>query len=569
MRSDDNLDFNNSSPKNFLKNHVNSIIFLLLLTVIVSIITYYRILVQIELGPVYDSFVFLANALVFSGHSIGYSDLLRPPFFSFIISLLFRLGYTSANTIFVVDGILFVFGVIGMFMLLKIRFNDLESFLGGLIYATFPIVLIYLGFGFSDLASVSFSIWAIYFMILAFKKDSRFFYLAFPFFMFAFLTRYNNGLLIFPVFLYILINSDKINFKNLIIGIIASFLVLLPVLIFFYEKFGNIIYPLMSFGSTSTAVSISTETASYNPNIFYFLQMLPVYIGLQGKLIVLIVALGIVLYLILRILRIKDNKHSFEGLNLKSRNSKIKLVLFIILIIAFLVSFGKTVYMVSEVLFFALAYLFYEITRSMKIKKMDLHVLFFSWFMVFFIFSSIFVIKDDRYFLLMAPPVVYFMILGLSEISNIHKFKIKNNNVIFPVLTIILTLIILFSNATLIPTIRQANNGDLIANQQIEMASQWFVNYDPNYKNQNIYSDLSPNFSWYLNTNVKQIPVFKNNQTFIGVNNDSFTQEDSNEFNDYLVTNNADYYFCIRNGLNLTSYKPIKQFGNVIIYKRE
>ena len=569
MRSDDNLDFNNSSPKNFLKNHVNSIIFLLLLTVIVSIITYYRILVQIELGPVYDSFVFLANALVFSGHSIGYSDLLRPPFFSFIISLLFRLGYTSANTIFVVDGILFVFGVIGMFMLLKIRFNDLESFLGGLIYATFPIVLIYLGFGFSDLASVSFSIWAIYFMILAFKKDSRFFYLAFPFFMFAFLTRYNNGLLIFPVFLYILINSDKINFKNLIIGIIASFLVLLPVLIFFYEKFGNIIYPLMSFGSTSTAVSISTETASYNPNIFYFLQMLPVYIGLQGKLIVLIVALGIVLCLILRILRIKDNKYSFEGLNLKSRNSKIKLVLFIILIIAFLVSFGKTVYMVSEVLFFALAYLFYEITRSMKIKKMDLHVLFFSWFMVFFIFSSIFVIKDDRYFLLMAPPVVYFMILGLSEISNIHKFKIKNNNVIFPVLTIILTLIILFSNATLIPTIRQANNGDLIANQQIEMASQWFVNYDPNYKNQNIYSDLSPNFSWNLNTNVKQIPVFKNNQTFIGVNNDSFTQEDSNEFNNYLVTNNADYYFCIRNGLNLTSYKPIKQFGNVIIYKRE
>jgi len=569
LRSDDNLDFNNSSPKNFLKNHVNSIIFLLLLTVIVSIITYYRILVQIELGPVYDSFVFLANALVFSGHSIGYSDLLRPPFFSFIISLLFRLGYTSANTIFVVDGILFVFGVIGMFMLLKIRFNDLESFLGGLIYATFPIVLIYLGFGFSDLASVSFSIWAIYFMILAFKKDSRFFYLAFPFFMFAFLTRYNNGLLIFPVFLYILINSDKINFKNLIIGIIASFLVLLPVLIFFYEKFGNIIYPLMSFGSTSTAVSISTETASYNPNIFYFLQMLPVYIGLQGKLIVLIVALGIVLCLILRILRIKDNKYSFEGLNLKSRNSKIKLVLFIILIIAFLVSFGKTVYMVSEVLFFALAYLFYEITRSMKIKKMDLHVLFFSWFMVFFIFSSIFVIKDDRYFLLMAPPVVYFMILGLSEISNIHKFKIKNNNVIFPVLTIILTLIILFSNATLIPTIRQANNGDLIANQQIEMASQWFVNYDPNYKNQNIYSDLSPNFSWYLNTNVKQIPVFKNNQTFIGVNNDSFTQEDSNEFNNYLVTNNADYYFCIRNGLNLTSYKPIKQFGNVIIYKRE
>ena len=98
----------------------------------------------------------------------------------------------STNTIFVVDGLLFIFGVIGMFLLLKIRFSDLESFLGALLYATFPIVLSILGVGFSDLASVSFSIWAFYFLILAIKKDSKFFYLAFPFVMFAFLTRYNS-----------------------------------------------------------------------------------------------------------------------------------------------------------------------------------------------------------------------------------------------------------------------------------------------------------------------------------------------------------------------------------------
>ena len=103
------------------------------------------------------------------------SDLLRPPFFSFIISLFFRLGYTDAGTIFVVDGILFVFGVIGMFLLLNTRFNDLESFLGGLIYATFPVVLLVLGFGFSDLASVSFTIWAFYFLILAVERDCNYF----------------------------------------------------------------------------------------------------------------------------------------------------------------------------------------------------------------------------------------------------------------------------------------------------------------------------------------------------------------------------------------------------------
>ncbi len=195
--------------------------------------------------------------------------------------------------------------------------------------------------------------------------------------------------------------------------------------------------------------------------------------------------------------------------------------------------------------------------------------MFLSWFMVFFIFSSIFVIKDDRYFLLMAPPVSYFMILLLSKISNIFNFKIRNINVVFPVIAIILTSIILLSTVSEIPNILLANNGEIIANQQIGSASQWFSNYDPNYKNQNIYSDLSPNFSWYLKTNVKQVPVFKNNQTFINVNNNSFTQKDSDQFNNYLVTNNADYYLCIRQGLNLTSYTLIKQFGSVIIYKKK
>ena len=56
----------------------------------------------------------------------------------------------------------------------------------------FPLLLLNIGFGFSDLASVSFSIWAFYFMVLAVKKDSRFFYLSFPFLMLAFLTRYNS-----------------------------------------------------------------------------------------------------------------------------------------------------------------------------------------------------------------------------------------------------------------------------------------------------------------------------------------------------------------------------------------
>ena len=551
---------------------VNSIIYLLILTIIVSVITYSRILVQIDIGPISDSFDFLSNALVFAGQSIGYSDLLRPPVFPFIISLVFRLGYISTNTIFFVDGILFVFGVIGLFLLLKIRFNNLESFLGGLLYSTFPIVLQILGVGFSDLASVSFSIWAIYWTVLAVKNDSKFFYLGFPFLMLAFLTRYNSALLIFPIFLYLLINRDKVKLKNFIIGIITTILIIIPVLIFFYEKFGNLIYPFINFGTSSIALTTSSENFAYNPNIFYFIQNLPDFVGPQGIFILLIIALGIIMYLILNILmKNQNNQNVLNQLYLKiNRKNLIKVTILVIVTILFLLSFGKIFYMVNELLFFFISYLFYDLTKNFKIKYMDLNFMIFSWFMAFLIFNSIYIIKDSRYFVLMAPSVAYFMILGLSELSNKINLKIINRNSIFSMIAVILTVIMLFSSASLIPNILESNHEKLIANEQMKLTSQWFVNYDPNYKNENLYSDLSPNFSWYLKTNVKQVPIFKDNQTFANnIKNYTFNQEDSNQFNNYLITNNADYYFCVREGLNLTSYYPIKELGYVTIYKKK
>lgn len=555
--------------KHFLKKQ-SVIIFLILLTVMVSVITYYRIMVQVEMGPVSDSFDFLSNALVYAGQGTGYYDLTRPPFFSFIISLFFRLGFVSTITIFAVDGGLFVFGVIGLYLLLKTWFSDLESFLGALLYATFPVVLTVLGVGFSDLASVSFTIWSFYFLVLAVNKDSKFFYLSFPFAMLAFLTRYNSALIIFPIFLYILINKEKVNLKNMFFGLIASLLIIMPVFIFFYQKFGNILYPILNTGATSTSISFSTESAAYDPNLLFFIQKFPAFIGPQGITVLFMIVFGFVLYLLIKFIRKeKFNKISLKGLNLDSRMNIIKFIIFLGLILTFLVTFGQTNYFASELLFFVTVYLFYDITKNLKHENIDAHLLFLSWFMVFFIFQSIFIIKDNRYFVLMAPPVTYFMILGLRGISNRLNVKIRNRNIVFTSMAIVLTVIMLIATASQIPDILHANDNKVIANENMVMASQWFINYDPGYKNQNIYSDLYPNFSWYLKTDVKPVPVFKDNQTFQnGVKNYTFNQADSNMFNQYLNSNNADYYFCLRPGLNLTSYTPIKQFGNVTIYKR-
>lgn len=556
--------------KDFLEDNVNTIVFLLILTVIVSVITYYRILVQIDMGPVSDSFDFLSNALVFAGQGTGYSDLTRPPFFSFIISIFFRFGFVSVITIFALDGALFVFGVIGMFFFLKLIFKDLESFLGALLFSTFPVILTILGFGFSDLVSVTFTIWALYFMVRAVKTNSKFFYLAFPFAMLAFLTRYNSGLIIFPIFIYILMNRHKLNFKDLIIGILTSILIIVPVFIYYMEKFGDALYPFINSGTTSTGISSSIMHIAYNTNFLFYIQKFPEFVGIQGFMVLLILILGVLFVIIFRSrYKIKNNNGLLNDLNLKSRLTKIKLILFILMVIIFYVSFIKVTYIVNEFLFFILIYLFFDLTKNVKIKSMDLHIMVFTWFMVFFIFHSIFVIKNNRYFVPMIPPLVYFMILGLSEVSKRINLKIRNKNVTFPLIAMLLTLLILLSTASAISQISHSNNDIKSLNNEIKQSSTWFISNYPDYKNKNIYSDLWPNYSWYLKTNVKMVPIYQAYQILPdGTKVYTVNQADNNAFNKYLLNNNADYFFSEIPGLNLTSYKPINQFGNIIIYQK-
>lgn len=560
---------NLSKSRNIWKQYSNYIS-LVVLIIIVSVITYYRVLIQFEIGPLSDSCDFLSDALVFAGQNMSYFDPSRPPFFPFLISLIFRTGYVSTNTIFVLDGLMYLFGVIGLFFLFKLRFNDIQSFLGALLFATFSEVITYVSTGFSDIASVSITIWTIYFLILAVKRDSKFFYLVFPFAMLAFLTRYNSALIIFPIFLYILINRHEIkNIKHLFEGILASFLFIIPVFIFFFEKFGNMFYPFLSvFGTTSTPSL--TESAAYNSNLFFFIDKFPPFIGLGGFIAIFIIVAGIFVYGFLKFKRrSKDHKKLFNIPKIEKNSTKLKLTLFTVLLLIFVFSFSHISPYASDILFFILGYLFYELTKNLNVKGMDMHLLFFAWFMAFFIFHSVYSIKDNRYFIIMAPPVAYFLIFGLSEVSNRLKSKIKGHSATLPLIAVILTGVILLSTASQLPGIMQANEDDKITNENMALASQWIMNYDPDYKNKVIYSDLWPYFSWYLKTNVKMMSIFMDGQSYAcGVKKFDLTPQDNMLYNKELNDNNADYYFCFRQGLNLTYYKPVKQFGDLIIYKR-
>lgn len=568
-----NLKLSTRSPKKEgEKDHLNKYFIpyipLILLIIIVSVISYYRLLIQIDIGPLSDTCDFLLNALYFSGQGVGYYDWTRPVFFPFLISMVFKLGFVSATAAYVVDLLIYIFGLIGFYLLLNLHFNKIESFFGGLLYATFPNIILMSGLGFSDFTCGAFIIWAFYFLVLAVKKNSKFFILFFLFWTMAFLARFNAALIIFPVVLYIFMNRQEIkSLKCIGWGILASFLLIIPVLWFYQIEFGNILFPFMdTFGATSR--TFSPDYHPYNPDPLFYVKGFFSYTGFQSFLITFLIGIGLAIYSLIRVKNKPEIKNKFMSIvNREKRNLKFKLLVFTVLTLIFIGTFGQVHYMASEVMFLAVGLVFFTLIK--ELRNIDLHLLVFAWFMAFFIFNSVYVIKSSRYFILMAPGVAYLLLLGLTTVFSKLTVKLKGGNLIFPAFALILTLLILLSTASLLPSIEDGFQGTKVTNEQIALASEWFTSYEPDYKNKVIYSDLWPYLAWHLKTDVKIMFTFKNNQAYLGgvKDNTTFTPQDNLASNNYLVENNADYYFS-SNEINLTSYKPIKQFGSLVIYER-
>ncbi len=540
-----------NSDNNQKKEHNKDYIFLPLLALILVLIAYYRASIQIEIGPIWDTFDFLSNAMYFAGHGFGYADLTRPPFFPFITSLIFRLGVVSESVIFYLDASFLVFGAVGLYLFFRMKFEAMESFLGSLLFSTFPIVILFTGVGLTDIPSVALSIWALYATVLAVKKNPLFFYFSFPLAMLAFLTRYPAGFIIFPIFFYLVINRCDVSLKNMIGGILLSLLPCLIVLLFFYNQFANPLGPFSSFyGSTQKAWS--TTYVYYHPDPLYFLKNILSYIGVGGMAIILGFVISAFIGLVTKFKTIKLNLKQFSPSKL-SHYTKIKVLALFLLFLLFIITFARTHYFISEIIFLVFGMLLYYTLRNSNIKDLDIHLLFVSWFAAFFIFHSVYAVKDDRYFITMAPALTYFLILGFSQIKRLWSLESKYKNRAYNIFAVILVVMMLVAAADYIPGIYDHESQNVVELNDIKMASQWLEVNDPQYFDKNISSDQWPYFSWYLKTNVKQVQLSNSNP----------------DYENNLNTDNANYFLTVKEGLNLTNYQLIKQLGYVTIYKRQ
>lgn len=87
----------------------------------------------------------MIEALRFSGHSTGGHDHVNylSSLIPFLTPLLFRLGFVSETSIFIVTRIFYILGVLGVYSLLKIRFKNPMAVFRAIVYADFSINLIW------------------------------------------------------------------------------------------------------------------------------------------------------------------------------------------------------------------------------------------------------------------------------------------------------------------------------------------------------------------------------------------------------------------------------------------
>lgn len=543
---------------------------LVVLTIITLIISVFISTVQIMIGVNYfDVFTDLNVALNYAGVVNSDAHLLhRPPFLPFLTSLVFRAGFISSNVIIILDAVLFVFGVIGLYLLFKQRFNEIQSFAGCLIFISLPLVFSWAASGSTDVPAISFSIWTIYFMVIGLKKDPKYLYLVFPMFVLAILTRYTAALLIAPLLLYLIIDTNFL--KNIVKPVKHMFIALgitIPFLIYGYFKTTYISYfILLITNSIFTGASFGLGDAAYNTDNLYYLHNLLKYISIgpikgaycqivspsQGipsilsylTLLLVLCGLGIYIYTI-----IENRIKQFD----KSKSwDIIHATLLAVLLISSVVSFFYASYIVTDVILFFTCLLIYKVFGNKENEKLKMDLLFLSWFFTFLIMHSVISLKVDRYFITVTPALAYFIILGLSVLVERYKYKIKNQNLKTWGLYAIIGLIFLTSST--VTFIGHTPNTCLI--KYVEPTTQWLEEYDPDYHDKIIISDYSPAVAWTMKKYVIT-GVIKN-------------YRDDDDFSSMLIDSNAEYYVDVfsEEKPTLRGYRMIKETGLIAVYQK-
>ncbi|OWT33190.1 hypothetical protein BGI41_03665 [Methanobrevibacter sp. 87.7] len=546
---------------------------------------------------IHDVYLYLNNGLYFAGLSPSSTNHGLPPLIPFLCSLVFKTDYVSDSVILIISGLFYIITGLSFYGLLRLRFKELLSFTGTILLLCFPINLAWASKGMLDIPGLGMSILAIYLMALGLYRNPKYYYIAFPVLILGFFTRYTVILTLPAMLMLILFTGNPLNYINrhlgkLIKGILSGLITLIAILgiykinniPFFFISQSSSISATSNPGAHTQAVATSTATATTN-NLWYYINNLPLYIGTEkwipysfkpgaynfnkmvwmgnspsiiSIILISIILIGILLY-ISQIL----NKHNRARIS-KNKNKfyYLKIILFIIPLIVYFVSFTKVSLYTSIALISISILALFRLIRKADLKYMAIDFMFIYWGIVNFSFYTYHIIKTDRYAITFTPVFAYMIILGLyliyKKLEDFKIFKEKLNIIktLIPILLIIGSLGFTgycFAVNTPHTFDNQSPQNILTASQDQKEVCNWLIENDSNYLNKTIWGDDWSGISFELRMNVNKTDNLKN----------------ESNFTETLKANNVSYYFAEGRNSNIKDgYYIIKEKNNCTLYKK-
>lgn len=555
----------------------NDFFYLSILTIFSILITYAFINFNQVLG-IYcsDVFIYLSNSLVFAGYQSSVLYLYLSPVICILTAILFKLGFLSEASLYLITGIFCIFANMGIYMLLKNKFSSLLSLCGAFLFGSFSLTLLWWANGTLDVPAVALSIWTIIFTILAVDKDSKYYMLSIPFFVLAVFTRYTALFLLPLILLYYLSKHDFFTNLDLLIITRQEFSIKLKSYIK-SEEFRNILKScaiafvlliifsatILAYGSNLSFLTQSSTFASgskgevidnaYTTDTFFYLHDFPNflfsdYVSFDNVIPVLNGSSPMSFFLI-GLFAIGIFLFGYKLINVKgkgkSKHNYLVGILFIALLVISILCFKInsiitiTIILIDLVMLFAF---FKKIGIDREIYSMD--VLMLAWLLVYFIFFTFLNIKVNRYIITAFPAFIYFVIYALSEILDLSNkfelFEFKKQNIL-KIIPIILIVFCIFSAFTFTSTVHY--NEDFNKNKVI---ADYLTEYDSDYMSKDVAVSNQRSYNWFLK---------------------KYTIPLTDDQLDYLESSNITYYISDDN-FNLSNYTMIYQKEGLYLYER-
>jgi len=477
----------------------------------------YKLWAQTVAGPRWDTFAYLANAAAIAGRGYGYTEPVRPPLISVLAAPLLRLGVMSPFAIQLVD---FGFGILllaGVFSLVRKRMGALPAAGAALAVLMAPPVWEWLAMGYTDIGAVALCIWALLAAVRATEKDPRFYAVAFTLLVSAALMRTTALLFVLPFGVWMLLRARAFRHaRYLALGALAAIGVYLPFGIYYSYAMGDTFYP---FSASLKIQEAASSGATVTREIGSYLTALPILAAPAPiawlTLLVLLATFGGIASGVLRSLRERGV-------------SRGRVIAASIVIGGGALIAARGGLMASQVVIAAAVYITWRLLASdehtleggnARIVPADLALdaTVAAWLLGYYAFHEAWALRVTRYYITMAPQVVYFVALAwwqlfrslpetatsASETGIVNALRDP-----FPLVRrwFAVPIIVLVLAALAFNVVGTKPSPDLDILDAKDTA--YFLARQPDARDAIVYSEMWPMTAWYMKHGVIAMPTF-------------------------------------------------------------